>query len=40
MLGSCKIIVVHVKEIFLQEPNLKSIVPQQIKFLRNKNTQA
>ena len=39
MLGFCKIIVVCGNETFLQEPNLKSIVLQQLKFLRKKNTQ-
>ena len=39
MLGACKKIVVGVDEICLQEPNIKSIVPQQLKFLRNKNSQ-
>ena len=39
MLSFCKIIVVSVNEIFLQEPSRKPIVFQQLKFLRNKNTQ-
>ena len=33
---SCK---KKVNEIFLQKPNMKSIVPKQLKFLRNKSTQ-
>ena len=39
MLGFCKKIVVCVSEIFLQKPNMKFNVPQQLKFLHNKNTQ-
>ena len=39
MLCFCKKIVLCVNKIFLQEPNVKSIVLQQPKFLRNKHTQ-
>ena len=39
MFSFCKIIVVCVNETVLQEPNTKSIVLLQLKFLRNQNTQ-